>query len=32
LALVRSATLPAFPPTMPQARITITTSVRYTLQ
>jgi periplasmic protein TonB len=32
LALLRNATLPAFPPSMPQARITITTSVRYTLR
>ena len=32
LALLRQASLPAFPPSMTQARITITTSVRYTLR
>jgi periplasmic protein TonB len=32
IALLRNASLPAFPPSMPQARITITTSVRYTLR
>jgi protein TonB len=31
LALVRSASLPALPAAMTQTRITITTSVRYTL-
>ncbi len=31
IVLLRTATLPAFPPKMPQARITITTSIRYTL-
>jgi protein TonB len=32
LALLRNASLPAFPQSMPQARMTITTSVRYTLR
>jgi protein TonB len=32
IALVRSASFPAFPPTMTQGRVTITTSVRYTLR
>jgi protein TonB len=32
LSLLRQATLPAFPPAMTQDRITITTTMRYTLQ
>ena len=32
LSLLRQASLPAFPPSMTQARISITTSVRYTLR
>ena len=32
LALLRQAALPAFPPSMTQARVTLTTAVRYTLR
>lgn len=32
LALLRQAVLPAFPPSMTQARVTLTTAVRYTLR
>lgn len=32
LALLRGASLPAFPASMPQGRVTITTSVRFTLR
>jgi protein TonB len=32
LALLRAAILPAFPPSMTQARTTITTSMRYSLR
>jgi protein TonB len=32
LALLRQATLPAFPANMPQVRVTITTTVRYSLR
>ena len=32
IVLLRNASLPAFPPTMPQALVTITTSIGYTLR
>jgi periplasmic protein TonB len=32
LALLRGAVMPAFPPSMREARITITTTVRYSLR